>query len=167
MPEVSGPELISAMAYEFQKQETAPAGWQEAAQRLGLPDRAMDRWLADRTLAWLPDKGLETLNACFDMAGEALSAGERRDTGGRIGYLLQGTLRLREGGTDRPVTPGTLLGIRRDSRGRKVPAPSAITAAEDAVVIWWRFDVVETVCYQACWFHARLIRELEELLKRE
>lgn len=29
---------------------------------------------------------------------------------------------------------------------------------------WFDFDVVLTVCYTACWFHARLIQEMEQAL---
>ena len=155
------------MAYDFKKREVSPADGGQLTEWIGLPHGAVEHWQADQTLRWMPVRGLEVLSACFDMESEALRAGERRESGGRIGYLLQGALQIRERGADRRAAPGTLLGVRRDSRGRKVMVPAEITAEEDAVVIWWQFDVVQTVCYQACWFHARLIRELEGLIRQD
>ena len=114
----------------------------------------------DPHFSWLPEEAFRILDACFDMHGETVPAGETRETGGRIGYLLRGSGTLN--GT--AAEPGTLFGARRTDREEKEMAPAALTVATDCDVLWFQFDVVNIVCYQACWFHARLVQELERLM---
>ena len=57
--------------------------------------------------AWLPEEGFETFEACFDMEAENLGAGERRESRGRLGYLLSGRLHTADG---EAVRPGELFG---------------------------------------------------------
>ena len=52
--------------------------------------------------AWLPEEGFETFEACFDMEAENLGAGERRESRGRLGYLLSGRLHAADGEAVRP-----------------------------------------------------------------
>ena len=46
----------------------------------------------------------------------------------------------------------------------KNPLPGVLTAGEDCIVAWFRGDLVLHVCYRACWFHARLIQEIDRKL---
>ena len=102
------------------------------------------------------------LGACFDLEQGTLSPGERCETHGRIGILLEGEGALND---SRHVGPGTVFGVCRSGPWReKVPAEERFQARTGCTVAWFRFDVVTAVCYNACWFHARLIQELDRML---
>lgn len=111
---------------------------------------------------WLPERGEEMLGACFDLERGTMAPGESCETQGRIGILLEGdgTLNDRES-----AGPGTVFGACRSGPWReKIPAEETFLARTDCTVAWFRFDVVTAVCYNACWFHARLIQELDRML---
>ena len=110
--------------------------------------------------AWLPEEGAETLSACFDLCVEELKAGETRPTESRIGCLLQGTAVFQSDDGVRVLAPGDVFALHRD----KSPLPGVLTAGEDCAVAWFRRDLVLHVCYRACWFHARLIQEIDRNL---
>lgn len=114
----------------------------------------------DPRLSWMPMEAFETLGACFHLCAQALAAGETVETAGRIGYLLRGS-----GVVDGTVRPsGTLFGVKREEYGRKISAPASLVAREPSIVLWMDFDAVRSVCYGACWFHVRLLREMDALL---
>ena len=110
--------------------------------------------------AWLPEEGAETLSNCFDLCVEELSAGETRATEGRIGCLLRGGADFRTDDGTRTLAPGDVFALNRD----KNPLPGVLAAGEDCIVAWFRGDLVLHVCYRACWFHARLIQEIDSKL---
>ncbi len=60
--------------------------------------------------------------------------------------------------------PGFFFGAARTDRLEKVAAEETLEAGTACLVAWFDFDVVLTVCYTACWFHARLIQEMERAL---
>ena len=110
--------------------------------------------------SWLPAEGAETLSHCFDLCVEELSAGATRATEGRIGCLLRGGADCRTDDGTRTVAPGDVFALNRD----KNPLPGVLAAGEDCIVAWFRGDLVLHVCYRACWFHARLIQEIDRKL---
>lgn len=110
---------------------------------------------------WMPQRADQVLQSCFDLEFETLAPGQRRDTRGRIGCLLHGTGRL---DTGEAAGPGFFFGAARTDRLEKVAAEETLEAGTACLVAWFDFDVVLTVCYTACWFHARLIQEMEQAL---
>ena len=110
--------------------------------------------------AWLPEEGAETLSNCFDLCVEELNAGETRTTEGRIGCLLRGGADFRTDNDTRTLAPGDVFALDRDRN----PLSGVLTAGEDCIVVWFRGDLVLHVCYRACWFHARLIQEIDSKL---
>ena len=110
--------------------------------------------------AWLPEEGAETLSNCFDLCVEELNAGETCSTDGCIGCLLRGGADFRTDDGTRTLAPGDVFALNRD----KNPLPGVLAAGEDCIVAWFRGDLVLHVCYRACWFHARLIQEIDRKL---
>jgi hypothetical protein len=115
--------------------------------------------------AWLPEGAFAVLNGCFDLEVEQLKQGETREVRGRIGCLLTGSASFcPNDGPEVALSPGGLFGITRGADGVKRPVPGSLTAAADCAVAWFDFNLVRTVCYRACWFHVRLLREIDALL---
>lgn len=114
--------------------------------------------------AWLPEEAPDILNGCFDLEVERLAAGETRQTAGRIGCLLQGTAAFQSQDAAVSLSPGKLFAVSRDAQGFKHPRPGTLTAAADCAVAWFDFGLTTSVCYRACWFHVRLLREIDALL---
>lgn len=110
--------------------------------------------------SWLPERGPEVMDACFDMETEHLAAGESRRTDGRVGCLLRGSARFESGADRMELCPGDLLGLTRDRQ----PRPGTLTAEEDCAVVWFQYQLVCHVCYRACWDHARVIMEIQRQL---
>ena len=112
--------------------------------------------------SWLPGEGSRYFDACFDMTTETIPAGEHRESRGRVGYLVSGRAQLTtQSGMDR-AGEGTLFGViqpgRPETRRAEETHLWAVTACE---VLWLDGAVLRNVCYAACWFHARLIREVD------
>ena len=91
---------------------------------------------------------------------EELNAGETCSTDGRIGCLLRGGADFRTDDDTRILAPGDVFALNRDRN----PLPGVLTAGEGCVVAWFHRDLVCHVCYRACWFHARLIQEIDRNL---
>ena len=124
-----------------------------------------DLWDHNEIFSWLPDEGLETLGACFNQTVEPLKAGETRHSAGRVAYLLSGKART---DTDKgEVAAGTLLGIKVTERGEKKSIAVTLEAIEDCDVIWFDFELLRMVCYAACWFHVRFLKEIDRLLEQK
>lgn len=117
--------------------------------------------------SWLPEEGLETLGACFDLTEERIPAGEIRNSGGRIGCLLSGRGRLRTESGETRLSSVSLLGITVMDRGERRPVATQLTAEEDCTVLWFNFEMVRMVCYAACWFHVRFLKEIDRLLEEK
>lgn len=112
--------------------------------------------------SWLPEEGLETLGACFDLTVEQLRPGESRASAGRGGCLLRGRGKCNGG----ILRQGGLLGIRVTERGEKRAEDVRFTAEEDCTILWFNFQLLQMVCYAACWFHVRFLKEIEVLLNQ-
>lgn len=110
---------------------------------------------------WMPQRADQVLQSCFDLECETLAPSERRASGGRIGCLLRGVGRV-NGRED--AGPGFFFGAARNAHLEKVAVEETLEAGTECLVAWFDFDVVLTVCYTACWFHARLIQEMEQAL---
>ena len=121
----------------------------------------------EEVFSWLPEEGLETLGACFDLTEERILAGETRSSDGRIGCLLSGRGRLRPKRGETALASVSLLGITVTDRGERCPVAAALTAEEDCTVLWFRFEMVRMVCYAACWFHVRFLKEIDRLLEEQ
>ena len=115
---------------------------------------------------WLPPEGPAYFDACFDMTAEAVPAGACRQSRGRVGYVVSGQGIL-SGAEEQRAGVGDLFGVVQPGPGysRRI-VPAAFTAQQDSLILWLDGDVVRSVCYAACWFHARLIREVEEYFAR-
>ena len=113
--------------------------------------------------SWLPREGGRYFDACFHMDWETLSAGEIRQSRGRMGYLISGYAHLEGAGGLRHAGEGAIFGIVQPGRSetRRVEETS-LRAVTTCRVLWLDADVLTSVCYAACWFHARLIREVEQ-----
>ena len=113
--------------------------------------------------SWLPREGGRYFDACFHMDWETLSAGAIRQSRGRMGYLISGHAHLEGAGGLRHAGEGQIFGIVQPGRSetRRVEETSlrAVTACR---VLWLDAEVLTSVCYAACWFHARLIREVDQ-----
>lgn len=116
--------------------------------------------------AWLPEEAPDILNGCFDLEVERLTAGETRRTAGRVGCLLEGGAVFRPQDAAISLSPGNLFAISRDIQGLKHPEPGTLTAVTDCAVAWFDFTLTTSVCYRACWFHVRLLREIDALLAK-
>lgn len=110
---------------------------------------------------WMPERADAVLQSCFDLEFETLAPGRRCATGGRIGCLLRGEGVLNG---QEAARPGVFFGAARGSRLEKLAVEETLEAGTECLVAWFDFDVVLTVCYTACWFHARLIQEMERVL---
>ena len=122
-------------------------------------------WSGSEAFSWLPEEGLETLGACFDLTEERIPVGETRNSGGRIGCLLSGRGRLRTESGETDLYSVSLLGIAVTDRGERRPVAAELTAEEDCTVLWFNFEMVRMVCYAACWFHVRFLQEIDRLLE--
>lgn len=124
-------------------------------------------WSDSEAFSWLPEEGLETLGACFDLTEEHIPAGETRNSEGRIGCLLSGRGRLRTESGETDLFSVSLLGITVTDHGERRPVPAVLTAEEECTVLWFRFEMVRMVCYAACWFHVRFLKEIDRLLEEK
>ena len=124
-------------------------------------------WRGSGAFSWLPEEGLETLGACFDLTEERIPAGETRNSRGRIGCLLSGRGRLRAENGETVLSSVSLLGITVTDRGERRPVAAELTAEEDCTVLWFSFEMVRMVCYAACWFHVRFLKEIDRLLEEK
>ena len=84
--------------------------------------------------------------------------GERRESRGRLGYLLSGRLHTADG---EAVRPGELFGLSAAGGGR------CLTAQVPSTVIWMDREIMTRVCYFDCWFHGRFVTELKQALARQ
>ena len=113
--------------------------------------------------SWLPREGGAYFDACFHMDWETVSAGEVRQSRGRMGYLISGRAHLEGERGLIHAGEGQLFGIvqpgRRETRRAEETSLRAVTECR---VVWLDGDVLTSVCYAACWFHARLIREVDQ-----
>ena len=121
----------------------------------------------DKHFSWLPADGWETLGDCFETQLERLQPGEVRENEGRIGYLVQGKGLLETESGTREIEAGALLGIVRGGPQYHQRAWARLTAAEDCVVYWIAYDVLEFGCYRGCWFHTRFNMTLQKILDEE
>ena len=121
-------------------------------------------WKQNEIFSWLPEEGLETLGACFNLETEHLAQGEVRESGGRVAYLLRG--RAQTAADKSTVSAGTLLGLAVTARGEKKSVPFSLEAVEDCDVLWFDFELLRMVCYAACWFHVRFLKEIDRLLEQ-
>ena len=126
-------------------------------------DEKLYEWIKDQPFwSWLPREGGRYFDACFHMDWERVPAGEKRQSRGRVGYLISGRAQLRtEEGLDR-AGEGTLFGVIQPGRSeRRRAEETEVYAVTECRVLWLDYEVLTSVCYAACWFHARLIREVD------
>ena len=97
------------------------------------------------------------------MDWEEIPAGGLCRSRGRVGYLISGRAQLRTPAGIRRAGEGVFFGALRPGSGDE----SEFWAVTDCAVLWLDADVLTSVCYAACWFHARLIREVEAWLKTQ
>ena len=102
---------------------------------------------------WLPPEGGRYFDACFNMDAETVPAGQHRQSAGRVGYLISGRARV----NGDPAGEGTFFGVKGDRSAEEAD----LWAVTECKVLWLDGDVLRHVCYAACWFHARLIREVD------
>ena len=111
---------------------------------------------------WLPPEGGRYFDACFHMDWETVPAGELRQSRGRMGYLISGRAQLKTGEDLDRAGEGTFFGVRQSGRPEtRRTVETDLWAVTDCQVLWLDGTVLSNVCYAACWFHARLIREVD------
>lgn len=112
---------------------------------------------------WLPREGGQYFDACFHMDWETVPAGERRESRGRMGYLISGRAQLQSEGSLVHAGEGEIFGVVQPGRPETRRAEeTSLRAVTECRVMWLDAEVLTSVCYAACWFHARLIREVEQ-----
>ena len=111
---------------------------------------------------WLPSEGSRYFDACFDMETETVPAGGHRQSRGRVGYLVSGRAQLKTPEGLEHAGEGRLFGVVQPDRPESRRAEETdLWAVTDCEVLWLDGAVLRSVCYAACWFHARLIREVD------
>ena len=121
----------------------------------------------DVHFCWMEGDAFETLSNCFDVETERLKPGESCKSAGRFGYLLQGSGTIRMESNAAEIETGGLLGVIPGGERGHLWVEAEFTAGADSVVLWFQRDALEFACYRGCWFHARLIREIQTLLGNE
>lgn len=119
----------------------------------------------DTNFSFLTQESLEILGSCFEIRLEEIPAGERRESAGRIGYLLQGQGTREQESAASQVKSGSLIGIAPGGPRGHHSVSAKLTAETDCVLLWLPYDVMEFACHRSCWFHTRLMLTLETLLK--
>ncbi|MBQ2739273.1 MAG: hypothetical protein IJF36_03480 [Oscillibacter sp.] len=111
---------------------------------------------------WLPPEGGRYFDACFNMDWERIDHDAHIQSRGRVGYIISGHARLTTERGTVPAGEGAFFGVFQPSRpeSRRVEE-TELWAVTDCTVLWLDADVLTSVCYAACWFHARLIREVD------
>ena len=79
---------------------------------------------------------------------------------GALAVCFGGTLSFGRTTVPAPRHGGDVFALDRN----RSSFPGVLTAGEDCAVAWFRRDLVLHVCYRACWFHARLIQEIDRKL---
>ena len=126
----------------------------------------MDEWqliAQDAHFSWMQGEALETLRNCFDPKTEEIPAGESGESGGRLGYLLEGCAML----NGEKLSAGSLVGICAGGSRGYARSDDRITAVSACKVLWFPWDALEFACYRGCWFHARFLREIQIILGNE
>ena len=118
----------------------------------------------DAHFCWMEGDAFETLSNCFDVEAECLRNGEICESAGRFGYLLQGGGVIQRKNTAAAIEAGTLLGVVPGGTRGYLWEDAGFTARAESVVLWFQRDALEFACYRGCWFHARLIREIQMML---
>jgi hypothetical protein len=112
--------------------------------------------------SWLPEEAPEILSGCFDLR---IEQGQILNCQGRCGCLLDGTAVFRpEQGSAWVCQPGDLVGIKRDDTGATHAVPGRLESTDHCTVAWFDIALTQTVCYRACWFHVRLLQEINRAL---
>ena len=122
-------------------------------------------------LDWMDQEALETLENCFDWESEEILPEMSVKTDGRVGWILQGEGLFRPAGSaedpacnPRHVSSGKFIGVKRDEKGDKVIDDGLFTASVPCEIAWFQYDLLRFSCYRGCWFHARVMREVDAAL---
>ena len=111
---------------------------------------------------WLPPEGGRYFDACFNMDWERVAAGDCCQSRGRVGYLISGYARLSAQRGVRRAGEDTFFGLFQPGRPEsRQMEETELWAVTDCDILWLDAEVLTSVCYAACWFHARLIREVD------
>ena len=121
----------------------------------------------DEHFLWMQGEAFETLSNCFDVEAEQLHPGTSCRNEKRFGYLLQGCGKIQSVNGTSEVQAGALIGVIPGGIRGHQWSDDVFTAESESVVLWFQRDALEFACYRGCWFHARLIREIQTLLGNE
>lgn len=119
----------------------------------------------DPRLCWMPAEGLELLDSCFGLEIETLESGDTRGSAGRIGYLLYGEASIQTDCGAQLVSGSGLVGIRFGGPRGYQRDKGVLTALTSCEVLWMSYDVMKFACHRNCWFHTRLILEIQKMLE--
>ena len=122
----------------------------------------MQELLKEELFSWMGEAELNVLSNCFDMEVERLPEGRTAAIGSRIGYQLSGSARLSCGKETADIASGAVFGVPWAENTGNCLAETAITAWEDCRIIWADKEIMQSVCYRACWFHGRFITEVNK-----
>ena len=117
-------------------------------------------------LAWMDQEARAMLENCFDWEEETLPPGASARTAGRVGWILSGKGQFApvDAAEPRAVSRGMFIGVKRAANGDREMEDGAMTAEEPCEIAWFGYDLLRFSCYRGCWFHARVMREVEEAL---
>ena len=121
--------------------------------------------LKEELFRWMGEAELSVLSNCFDMETEWLPAGRTAVIGERIGYLLSGSAHLSCGEKTVDAASGTVFGAQWAETTENCLTETAITAREDCRIILADKEMMQSVCYRACWFHGRFITEAKRRMR--
>lgn len=130
-------------------------------------DVSSDSVLCDELFSWLAPADLEMLVNCFDMEQDALAKGDRRESSGRLGYLLAGEGSLSRDGERATVQQGAFFGAAAAMEGTVYAGEVEFAADGDCQILWMGREILTSVCYRACWFHGRFVMEANARMERQ
>lgn len=118
----------------------------------------------DPRFSWMQGDAYETLNNCFEPQIQCLLPGETSESAGRFGYLMRGSGTLHRAEGKAYIAAGELAGIRTGGAQGYQPSADVLEAETECQVLWFPYEALEFACYRGCWFHARLMREVRDIL---
>lgn len=133
------------------------------------------------SLEWLDKEGWEMLNNCFEWEVEEMPAGSEKTINGKVGWVLSGTgsflaektnsdsvesefKNISAAAEKKAISPGVFLGVAKSATGDRMPQNGTFTANSLCRIAWFDYDLLCFACYRGCWFHARIMREVDDAL---
>ena len=146
--------------------------WQNGTAVSGTEEGTLGGIMISPYLDWMDREARDMLENCFDWTEETLPPGAAVQTAGRVGWLLSGEGLFdpsdpadpAEAAGSKIVSQGGVIGVKRAANGDREREDGTVTAKALCEIAWFDYDLLRFSCYRGCWFHARVMREVEEAL---